>query len=51
MKDNVNLEFIKCMVDNYSSYILSEQEKIVLSFGLEQHIPKRSCKNLIYTEF
>ena len=51
MKDNVNLEFIKHTVHNYSSYILSEQEKIVLSFGLEQHIPKRSCKNLIYTEF
>ena len=39
------------MVHNYSSYILSEQEKITLSFGLEQHISNRSCKNSIYTEF
>ena len=39
------------MVHNYSSYILSEQEKIALSFGLEQHISNRSCKNSIYTEF
>ena len=49
MKDNVNLEFIKYTVHNYSSYILSEQEKIALSFGLEQHNPNRSCKNSIYT--
>ena len=49
MKDNVNLEFIKHTVHNYSSYILSEQEKIALSFGLEQHNPNRSCKNSIYT--
>ena len=33
MKDNVNLELIKHTVHNYSSYILSEQEKIALSFG------------------
>ena len=50
MEDNVNLEFIKHTVHNYSSYILSEQEKIALSFGLEQHIPNRSFKNLIYIE-
>ena len=49
MKDNVNLEFIKHTVHNYSSYILSEQEKIALSFGWEQHNPNRSCKNSIYT--
>ena len=49
VKDNVNLEFIKHTVHNYSSYILSEQEKIALSFGLEQHNPNRSCKNSIYT--
>ena len=51
MKDNVNLEFIKHTVQNYLSYILSKQEKIVLSFRLEQHIPNRSFKNSIYTEF
>ena len=49
MKDDVDLEFIKHTVHNYSSYILSEQEKIALSFGLEQHNPNRSCKNSIYT--
>ena len=51
MTDNVNLEFIKHAVHNYSSTIFSEQERITLSFGLEQHIPNRSCKNSIYTEF
>ena len=51
VKDNLNLKFIKHSVHNYSSYIFSEQEKIALSFGLEQHIPNRSCKNSIYTEF
>ena len=51
MKDNVNLEFIKHTVQNYSSYILSEQEMIALSFGLEQHIPNRFCKNSICAEF
>ena len=50
MTDNVYLEFIKHTVYNYSSYIFSEQEKIALSFGLEKHIPNRSCKNPIYTE-
>ena len=35
MKDNVNLEFIKNTVHNYLSYIISEQEKIALSLGLE----------------
>ena len=51
MTDNVNLEFIKHTVYNYSFYIFPEQGKIALSFGLEQHIPNRSCKNSIYTEF
>ena len=51
MKGNVNLEFIKHTVHNYSSYILSEQEKIALSFGLERHIPNRSCKNSICADF
>ena len=51
MKDNVNLEFIKNKVHNYSSYMLSEQEKIAFSFRFEQHIPIRSCKNSIYNEF
>ena len=50
-KDNVNLEFIKCTVHSYSSYILSDQQKIALSFGLKQQIPNRSCKNSIYSEF
>ena len=30
MKDHVNLEFVKHTVHNYSSNILSEQEKIAL---------------------
>ena len=47
MKDKFNLEFIKNTVHNYSSNILSEQEKIVLSFRLEEDIPNRSCKNSI----
>ena len=44
MKDNVDLEFIKRTVHNYSFYILSEQEKIALSFGLEQNIPAYLAK-------
>ena len=51
MKYKINLEFIKNTVYNYSSYILSEQEKIALLFRLEQHFPNRSCKNSIYPEF
>ena len=51
MKNNVNLEFIKNTVRSYSSYILSEPEKIGLSFGLEQNFPNRSCKNSICTVF
>ena len=41
MKDNINLEFIKHTVHNYSSHILFEQEKIALSFGLEQQNPEK----------
>ena len=44
MKNNVNLEFIKRTVHNYSFYILSEQEEIALSFGLEQNIPADLAK-------
>ena len=50
MKDNINLEFIRSTVLNYSPYILFEQDKIALSFGLEEHILNRSCKSSIYTE-
>ena len=46
MKDNVNLEFIKHTVHSYLSYITSEQEKIALSLGLEQHIPKIFKKSI-----
>ena len=51
MKGNVNLEFFKNTVRTYSSYILSEPEKIGLSFGLEQNFPNRSCKKSICTVF
>ena len=34
-----------------SSYVLSDEEQLALSFGLEQHVPVKCDNNLINTEF
>ena len=34
-----------------SSYVLSDEEQLALSFGLDQHVPVKSDTNLINTEF
>ena len=43
--------FVKNTVHNFSSHSLTREEQVALSFGLEQHIPINTNKNLIYTEF
>ena len=43
--------FIKNTVHNFSSSSLTREEHVALPFGLEQHIPINTNKNLIYTEF
>ena len=45
-------KFVKSTVlHNFSSYSLTREEQIALSFGLEQHIPIITNRNLIHTEF
>ena len=45
-------KFVKSTVlHNFSSYSLTREEQIALSFGLEQHIPIITNRNLIQTEF
>ena len=43
--------YVKQTVCNMSSYVLSDEEKLALSFGLDQHIPVKCDNNLINTEF
>ena len=43
-------KFVKSTEHNFSSYSLTREEQIALSFGLEQHISISTNKNLIYTE-
>ena len=43
--------YVKQTVCNMSSYVLSDEEKLALSFGLDQHIPLKCDNNLINTEF
>ena len=38
-------------VCNMSSYVLSDEEQLALSFGLDQHVPVKCDNNLINTEF
>ena len=46
-----NREFIKQTIHNFSSYELNDDEKIALSFGLDQHIPSKLNNNEVQTEF
>ena len=43
--------YVKKTVCNMSPYVLSGEEKLALSFGLDQHVPVKSDNNLINTEF
>ena len=36
---------------NFSSYVLSHEECIALSYGLDTHIPRNTNTNKVYTEF
>ena len=42
---------MKSIVNNYSSYVLSKDEKFALSYGLENRIPTKIARNAINTEF
>ena len=44
-------EHLKSIVNNYSSYVLSKDEKFALSYGLENRIPTKISRNAINTEF
>ena len=46
-----HISFIKNTVYNMSFYTLTEDEYNTLAFGLDQHIPTRTNKNIIDTEF
>ena len=39
------------IIDNFSSYTLSEEEKRPLSFSLDENIPTKLNENKIQTEF
>ena len=45
------MKFNKHIVHNYSTYSLSNEQYIALSYGLDTHIPSRTNANMIYTEF
>ena len=44
-------KFVKSTVHNFSSYSVTGEEQVALSFELEQHILISTNKNLIYTKF
>ena len=44
-------EHMNSIVHNYSSYVLSKDEKIALSYGLENNIPTKTSRIIINTEF
>ena len=46
-----NENFISHTINNFSSYVLSEEEKVALCHGLEQHIPSKLNENNLKTEF
>ena len=45
------MKFNKHIVHNYSTYSLSNEQYIALSYGLDTHIPSRTNANMIYNEF
>ena len=51
LKDDHPLIYIKHIVCNISSYVLSDEEQQALSFGLDQHVSVKSDTNSINTEF
>ena len=51
LKDYHPLIYIKHTVCNMSWNVLSDQEELALSFGLDQHVPVKSYTNLIIAEF
>ena len=42
---------MKSIAHNYSSYVLSKDEELALSYGLENHIPTKTSRIEINTEF
>lgn len=48
---NRNGTFIAHTVHNLSSHQLTEEERLALSCGLDQHIPSKLNKNDVQTEF
>ena len=42
---------VKRTLHNFSSYLLTREEQIALSYGPEKHIPDSTNKSLIYTKF
>ena len=44
-------KLVKRTIHNFSSYLLTQEEQIVLSNGLEKHISDSTNKSLIYTKF
>ena len=49
--DTRHMKVNKHFIHNFSSYVLSPEEIIALSFGLDQHIPYNIDHNSINTEF
>ena len=45
------MKFDKQIVHNYSTYSLSSEKYIALSYSLDTHNPSRTNANMIYTEF
>ena len=41
----------KHIIHKYSTYSLSNEQYIALSYGLDTHIPSRTNANMVYTEF
>ena len=39
--------YVKQTVSNMSSYVLSDEEQLALSFGLDQHVPVKCDNNLV----
>ena len=50
-KHTISDRLIKCVIHNFSSYILSKEEEITLSYGLKNPVPHRLNQNGIITEF
>ena len=45
------MKFNKHIIHNYSTYSLSNEQYIALSYGLDTHIPSRTNASTIYNEF